>query len=302
LHGIPLKFGNIVRPLLFADRHSIDHYIKSHTIKYREDASNASDDYLRNAIRHHIVPRLNKLVQSVDDQFYKVSENIKEYELLADYFFKKTWNDLTKKHGSDVLISPSIYEQIPEHLLSSFLFFNLKNFGFSKSQCENLSASKNATIGFELLCDDYCIIKERNGYILQKRRRIEKNFIKISKKIKVAHLNDLIFDFQIVKNSKLNLRQEGCLYFDLSKITYPLKLRYWEAGDKIQILGMKGRKNVSDILTDRKIPNAKRQYQVILENKNGEILAVFPNTVSELSKVDMDSVEVLRIQFKQIDL
>lgn len=302
LHGIPLKIGNIVRPLLFADRHTIDQYIKTHKIKYREDSSNASEDYLRNALRHQIVPRLNKLVNSVDEQFYKVSENIKEYEQLADYFFKKTWEELTKKQHNDVWISNSIFEQIPAHLLSNFLYFNLKTYGFSKSQCENLSCSKNASVGFELLADDYSIIKERNGCILQKRRLIEKNSIKISKKTKVVHLNDFKFDFQAVKNNKLNLRQESCLYFDLSKITYPLILRNWEAGDKIQILGMKGRKKVSDILTDRKIPNAKRPHQMVLENNNGEILAVFPNVISELSKVDIDSVEVLCIRFKQIDL
>jgi len=302
LHGIPLQIGQIVRPLLFTDRTGIDHYIKTHKIKYREDSSNASNDYLRNALRHQIVPRLGKLVHSVDEQFYKVSENISEYEQLADYFFKKTWEDYTKKQDNTVWISSFIFEQIPEKLLASFLFFNLKNYGFTKSQCENLSKAKEAKIGFELLADDYAILKERNGFCIIKSVEQEKKFIKISKKIKSAQLNNLSFEFQIVKNKGLKLRQEGCLFFDAGKITYPLKIRNWEAGDKIQILGMKGRKKVSDILTDRKIPYAKRPHQVVLENKNGEILAVFPNIVSELSKVDIDSVEVLCIQFKQIDL
>ena len=56
LHGIRPEHGHIVRPLLFAGKEEIAAYAVENQIAYREDASNASDDYLRNAVRHNIIP------------------------------------------------------------------------------------------------------------------------------------------------------------------------------------------------------------------------------------------------------
>ena len=57
LRGIPVRQdGSIIRPLLFATREEIEHYLKEHQLAHREDSSNATDKYTRNKIRHHIIP------------------------------------------------------------------------------------------------------------------------------------------------------------------------------------------------------------------------------------------------------
>src|SRR5690606_30565632 len=57
LMGIPEKNENIVRPLLIFSRDEILSYAKQHHINWREDTSNASTKYLRNKLRHLVVPR-----------------------------------------------------------------------------------------------------------------------------------------------------------------------------------------------------------------------------------------------------
>jgi len=47
--------------LLFTTRTEIEKYVKAHHIKYREDSSNSSDKYLRNKIRHQIIPLLKEI-------------------------------------------------------------------------------------------------------------------------------------------------------------------------------------------------------------------------------------------------
>ena len=56
LHGILPENGNIIRPLLFAGKDLISVYAEANNVPYRDDASNATDDYLRNAVRHNIIP------------------------------------------------------------------------------------------------------------------------------------------------------------------------------------------------------------------------------------------------------
>jgi tRNA(Ile)-lysidine synthase len=61
LHGIPVKQGKVIRPLLFTDRKEIEAYASENNLEYVEDSSNSSDKYTRNRIRHKIVPQLEKI-------------------------------------------------------------------------------------------------------------------------------------------------------------------------------------------------------------------------------------------------
>jgi tRNA(Ile)-lysidine synthetase-like protein len=58
-------------------------------------------------------------------------------------------------------------------------------------------------------------------------------------------------------------------------------------------LGMKGKKNISDILTDKKVNNAQRKTYNVLKNADGKIIALLPLSVGEDYKVDTESKLVL---------
>ena len=53
-------------------------------------------------------------------------------------------------------------------------------------------------------------------------------------------------------------------YLDADKLTAPLHLRKWQAGDWFIPLGMKGKKLVSDYLTDRKYSLWQKEQQYVL--------------------------------------
>ena len=56
LTGIPEKTESISRPLLLFSKETILAYAKQEKLEWREDRTNAETKYLRNKIRHHIVP------------------------------------------------------------------------------------------------------------------------------------------------------------------------------------------------------------------------------------------------------
>ena len=60
LTGIPEVNDAIVRPLLPFSREELETYVKANHLKWREDSSNASDAYLRNKLRHHVIPVLKE--------------------------------------------------------------------------------------------------------------------------------------------------------------------------------------------------------------------------------------------------
>ena len=60
LAGIPPVRGRIVRPLLQTDREEIEAFLREKGIPHIEDSSNGSDAYLRNRIRHRLLPLLTE--------------------------------------------------------------------------------------------------------------------------------------------------------------------------------------------------------------------------------------------------
>ena len=74
LRGILPKKDYIIRPLLFVSRDEIDRYVADNQLVWREDISNASDDYQRNLLRHQVVPLLKKINPNFDKTFARLDQ------------------------------------------------------------------------------------------------------------------------------------------------------------------------------------------------------------------------------------
>ena len=61
LRGMQPVQGMYIRPLLFARRAEIEAYAAAQGLTYCTDATNADDDYLRNRVRHHLLPLCRQL-------------------------------------------------------------------------------------------------------------------------------------------------------------------------------------------------------------------------------------------------
>jgi len=77
LKGIPLQNGRTIRPLLTFTREEIREYAEEQGIPFVEDSSNLKMTYLRNRIRHDLIPRIAKEYQPA------VSRHLNRY---ARYF------------------------------------------------------------------------------------------------------------------------------------------------------------------------------------------------------------------------
>jgi tRNA(Ile)-lysidine synthase len=207
----------------------------------------------------------------------------------------QTWQSFCKEENAHLHVSESIFS-LPENILTSLLFYSLRPYGFSRAQTDAICGSKKTAPGFKQFSAEWELFRERDGFILRKKSLPEKNLKKISEKTKKVVLNGLTIDIQKIDKKAVKLGQSNCLFFDSGKITYPLIIRPWKAGDKIQALGMKGRKNISDILTDRKIPHADRETQLVIIDQTNKILALLPDIVSETCKLDAQSIAILRIR------
>ncbi|MFQ3182851.1 MAG: tRNA(Ile)-lysidine synthase, partial [Polaribacter sp.] len=83
--GIPEINGNIVRPFLKFSREEVLCFAKENNISWREDQSNASTKYVRNKMRHQVLPVLKEINPSLLETFSKTLANLQESkQLVAD--------------------------------------------------------------------------------------------------------------------------------------------------------------------------------------------------------------------------
>ena len=74
------------------------------------------------------------------------------------------------------------------------------------------------------------------------------------------------------------------LMADSGNLQFPLALRTWRQGDKMIPIGMKGRKKISDMLVDAKIPLHMKNKQLVLLSEN-EVVWLAGLRASELFKI-----------------
>ena len=291
LHGIPVKNKHIVRPLMFATRDLIEQFIKHNNYKHREDASNAKDDYLRNKIRHHLSPQLEKHLPNFHEHLMTVCTHVKDYEDLSLEIMQHFWQQITQHKKGVLSVNIKALNSIQN--APSLLYFMTRQYGFNKVQILDLLKNEIELVGKKIVSEKYEIIREREHLIIQEIKTIEAVFEEITKFKKTKVTETSVCDFTFIEPHLCDFKKANTLYVDFDKITLPLTIQTWQDGDKMKPLGMKGQKNISDILTDKKVNNTQRKTFNVLKNADGKIIALFPFCVSEDYKVDSKTKLVL---------
>jgi tRNA(Ile)-lysidine synthase len=302
MHGILPVNGKIIRPVLFATRDELLAYAKTEKIKWREDSSNAHDDYVRNKIRQKILPALKEINPSIEKTFIENARHFHDAEILLQGFLSGVKNQVISSDENHYFINISklnLYENI-----EALLFFLLRDYGFKNDIISDIYKSLKSSPGKKFFSETHQLIKDRDKLILTKIKnesQILHRYYEIqsdddgliadgfSLKIKRISLN---------KNKKVDFAKSPAIaYFDANKINFPLQLRTWRKGDYFHPFGMKGkRKKLSDYFTDEKISLPGKEHIWLLLSGN-EICWVIGKRSDERFKITPQTKTVLQITF-----
>ena len=100
LCGIPPKRDDLVRPLLCLSRQEVDAYLAENGLAHTEDSSNAGSDYLRNRLRHAVVPLLKEENPSLSAAVFRMSRTLWEDESLLQSMAEAALHDASQPDGS----------------------------------------------------------------------------------------------------------------------------------------------------------------------------------------------------------
>lgn len=245
--GIPPINKNIVRPLLIFSREDIEEYASTNKIAWREDESNATTKYIRNKIRHQVVPVLKEINPTLLNSFQKTTDNLKGSQQII--------NDALSEVKKKVLITEkneALKFDVSEILSLSnpkaYLFELLKPYHFTAwNDVTNLLTSQS---GKQVFSKTHRLLKDRDVFFLTKRTQnkepltytIQKNTKEITIPVSLR--------FEIT--NPINNKDNAAIYLDLDTVSFPLTIRKWKEGDSFFPTGMEGRKKLSKFFKDEK--------------------------------------------------
>jgi tRNA(Ile)-lysidine synthase len=288
LTGIPNQNDRIIRPLLSFSRNEIENFAKENAIQWREDSSNASDKYLRNKLRHDVIPVLKELNPNILTSFEKTIDNLKQSQSLVEDATKLVYKLVVEE--SDMLLKINLKELLKLPNYTAYLYQWLKQFEFTA--WDDIYALANAQSGKQVFSENYVLLKDRDYLILSVRVDEQKDEVfyveKNQKDVKIP-LNMSICNVSDISNANPN-----CIFVDEDKLQFPLIIRKWEEGDYFYPFGMQGKKKLSKYFKDEKLSLIDKSSQWILCFDN-QIVWVIGKRQDERFKVEKNTINIVQI-------
>jgi tRNA(Ile)-lysidine synthase len=291
----------VYRPLLGLTRQDLANFAQLHRLIWRDDSSNATDDYDRNFIRHHIVPQLSVLNAGFNRSASRTAQILSDTQLNYQFLLRKflSWED----RGDGIFaLEKQMIRQLPAPIAA--LYDSLKPWGFSPEQTrqvvEHLDQSGldlMSSQGIRLVVDRQVILLQTTGT----NKSDAPATIWLQEDDLMRRLPDgstLFFTVTPTESPFPDGRQ--AISVDRQKLIFPLALRTWQQGDTFQPIGMAGQhQRVQDFLSDRKVALPDRERVWLLVNGDGRVIWVMGWRPAEGFKIEQKTEQAVKISWLQ---
>ena len=291
LTGIKTENEKVVRPLMNFSRKEIEAFAHENKIQWREDSSNASSKYLRNKIRHEIIPLMEEINPQLLNSFTQTQSHLREsYDLMEDYI-GLLYSEIVSNNVYGYRLKIEVLEKIPN--TKAVLYQLLKTFGFT--EWDDIYNLLQAQPGKMVFSSTHRLIKDREYLILTEipSEKIRKEFhISEGEEIVMLPLGKLTFQ----SVDKIGETGPHIAYVAKEKLVFPLVLRKWQKGDQFHPFGMKGKKKISDLFKDNKLSLPEKEESWLLCSSN-QIVWVVNQRADGRFAVTGSSREILKITY-----
>ena len=163
LVGIPDKINKIIRPLLMTSKDQIIEYSKVNKINYREDSSNDKEDYLRNKIRHSVIPYLKSDDDNVLLKFKTTIENLNSTKIFVQKVISKVRDRVFIYEGENIITNIDLLKDLDP--IEFYIHELYKDFEFNYKEVMKLFDSDS---GKYISSSNYNMTKQKNNLIISK--------------------------------------------------------------------------------------------------------------------------------------
>lgn len=283
LLGIPEISGPYIRPLLGIKKAELLDWLKNEGAFWKTDLSNDSNDYQRNRIRNLIIPAIEGVNPNFVERLQKKFEcHQAQLDFLNDAF-RAIEKDVIIESASRIVLDRQAFSQyFPSTHFGVFLEWYMNLNGFQGHEIEAALMLPHSLTGSTVSTRTHQIHRDREKWLFLPD--LERSNPSIEVQLTSADIESACtiyigaweLRFEIVERPK-NFEQSDelkCYWLDIEKLNFPITIRQWQFGDRIQPRGMKGTKLVSDILIDEKLSQLEKSQALVIEAEIGLCLLI----------------------------
>lgn len=277
--GNPYGDTRVFRPILNYSREEIERYAGEHGIAYRTDSTNLESEYKRNRLRNDVFPLLRRINPSFISTISRDIANFRQAEAVVESCTSSLVPD------KDGRVEISAVKADPHWKYS--LFTMLSGYGFQPPVIADivrlLDSGDRILAGHRFESERY-VLATATDYL-----RIEPAGARRSE----PSVSLLDWDGSLSPKTA-----RGTTLVDADRLPGVPVIRKWRQGDWLNPLGMKGKKKVSDLLTDLKYDVLRKENVYVLDGDGSHVLAVIGERVDASVSVSSSTVKVYRISME----
>ena len=290
LTGIQARNGFVLRPLLCVSRDEIERFLSERGQSYVTDSSNLTEDYMRNKIRLQVLPLLQTLNPAVLNHILQTAENLAAAQATIDVLLKGIC-------GSKSLN----LSEYTDYLSREYITFEwLRNYGFNGSQVHQLLASDTGAIFTSPM--GYEVLRDRNRLLVEpvlepmKPLKIPEEGVYVLPQMAIGNHPDS--KIRVKRMSVTVSKDSAIATLDSQKVQFPLTVRRAAEGDWMVPFGMKGRKLLSDLMTDRRMTLFEKRRQLVVVDAHDEVIWAVGLRTDQRVAVTSDTAETLELRLE----
>lgn len=297
-----------VRPLLDITRFEIERYLRRCGLAWREDASNTDTAYLRNRIRHELLPLLEGYNPAIRSSLAATASVLAGDEALLSELTEAAFADTCRMGEGRCVCGIGHLRTLNPALRRRVLRHSFKQLA---GTLEGVSLRH-----IEAICDLVDSVRPNSRLALPQGVAAVREYDRLVLMRTGEPVPDTGFELQITEPGCYPLPSGGSIAvemagtaaigtdpgtacFDPAGTPFPWLVRTFRPGDRMTPFGMSGRKKVKDIFIDRKIPASERR-RIPLLFCGDDLIWIAGVCSSELSRIDACSASVVRVTWHDV--
>lgn len=287
------KDRSIIRPLLAFRKSALIDHAKKEGLEFVEDVSNSSDKYTRNFFRNQLIPQIQNIFPSVEENILENIGRMREVAVIYQDAVAAEIKQLIVQKNQEIHIP--ILKLQKQKVLQTILWEIAKQYGFAATQVAEIIKLMHADNGAFTSSEQFRIIKNRNWLIIAKKASNDSFYYVIEQGTSQLSFENGRLEISTIHSDSLTTDQSVAL-LDLPKIQFPLLVRKPRTGDFFYPLGMQKKKKLSRFFIDQKLSKTQKEKCWVIES-NKKIVWVIGYRIDDRFKLPKEPNQILRIQF-----
>ena len=317
LGGIQPRLGRVIRPLIDVPREAVAQYLSEQGLASREDASNRDLRFVRNRVRHVLLPLLrDEFSPRVEEALARVADLCREDALWLDSHATETAREVVLTTGEGLAIELEALTALPLAIRRRVLSGVAGRFAGRRAvefahieRLLDLAAGPSGRVaqlpGLTAVRSARRLhFKGRQGRFGSPAARagsMDRQPLPVPGEVMLDKAGVAVEAVMSVDPEAEALRARGSsVTISAVGVKLPLAVRGWRPGDRLQPLGTSGRKKVQDVFVDCKVPRERRADWPLVVDADDRIVWVGGHVVAEDFRVSDPRKGVIILRVRQL--